>query len=364
MKMAFYGSSLLSAYWNGAATYYRGIIRALAGLGYEVTFYEPDVYDRQKNRDIDPPDWCRVVVYDGTVEALQRVTAEASQADIVVKASGVGFEDDRILEAVLAAASPTAVRVFWDVDAPATLAELQAAPEHALRRALADIDLVLTYGGGEPVIEAYRDLGARECIPIYNALDPSTHHPAPPQPRFAGDLGFLGNRLPDRERRVEEFFLAPAARLPEQRFVLGGSGWGDKPMSPNVNYIGHVGTADHNSFNVTPKAVLNISRESMARNGFSPATRVFEAAGAGACLITDYWEGIEMFLAPEREVLVARDGNDVVDILSSLTREKADAIGEAAMRRVLSEHTYADRAELADAIFRRHVEMRRMEFVR
>ncbi len=364
MKMAFYGSSLLSAYWNGAATYYRGIIRALAGLGYEVTFYEPDVYDRQRNRDIDPPDWCRVVVYDGTVEALQRVTAEASQADIVVKASGVGFEDDRILEAVLAAASPTAVRVFWDVDAPATLAELQAAPEHALRRALADIDLVLTYGGGEPVIGAYRDLGARECIPIYNALDPSTHHPAPPQPRFAGDLGFLGNRLPDRERRVEEFFLAPAARLPEQRFVLGGSGWGDKPMSPNVNYIGHVGTADHNSFNVTPKAVLNISRESMARNGFSPATRVFEAAGAGACLITDYWEGIEMFLAPEREVLVARDGNDVVDILSSLTREKADAIGEAAMRRVLSEHTYADRAELADAIFRRHVEMRRMEFVR
>jgi spore maturation protein CgeB len=364
MKMAFYGSSLLSAYWNGAATYYRGIIRALAGLGYEVTFYEPDVYDRQKNRDIDPPDWCRVVVYDGTVEALQRVAAEASQADIVVKASGVGFEDDRILEAVLAAASPTAVRVFWDVDAPATLAELQAAPEHALRRALADIDLVLTYGGGEPVIEAYRDLGARECIPIYNALDPSTHHPAPPQPRFAGDLGFLGNRLPDRERRVEEFFLAPAARLPEQRFVLGGSGWGDKPMSPNVNYIGHVGTADHNSFNVTPKAVLNISRESMARNGFSPATRVFEAAGAGACLITDYWEGIEMFLAPEREVLVARDGNDVVDILSSLTREKADAIGDAAMRRVLSEHTYADRAELADAIFRRHVEMRRMEFVR
>ena len=363
MKMAFYGSSLLSAYWNGAATYYRGIIRALAGLGYEVTFYEPDVYDRQKNRDIDPPDWCRVVVYDGTVEALQRVTAEASQADIVVKASGVGFEDDRILEAVLAAASPTAVRVFWDVDAPATLAELQAAPEHALRRALADIDLVLTYGGGEPVIEAYRDLGARECIPIYNALDPSTHHPAPPQPRFAGDLGFLGNRLPDRERRVEEFFLAPAARLPEQRFVLGGSGWGDKPMSPNVNYIGHVGTADHNSFNVTPKAVLNISRESMARNGFSPATRVFEAAGAGACLITDYWEGIEMFLAPEREVLVARDGNDVVDILSSLTREKADAIGDAAMRRVLSEHTYADRAELSDAIFRRHVETRRMESV-
>ena len=95
--IAFYGSSLLSAYWNGAATYYRGMIRALAKRGYRTTFYEPDVYDRQKNRDIDPPDWAEVVVYDGTVEALKRVAAEAGRYDIVVKASGVGFEDDLIL---------------------------------------------------------------------------------------------------------------------------------------------------------------------------------------------------------------------------------------------------------------------------
>ena len=30
MKICFFGSSLVSSYWNGAATYYRGIIRALA----------------------------------------------------------------------------------------------------------------------------------------------------------------------------------------------------------------------------------------------------------------------------------------------------------------------------------------------
>src|SRR5690606_12423105 len=154
----FYGSSLLSSYWNGAATYYRGMLRALAALGHEVTFYEPDVYDRQSHRDIDPPDWCRVVVYPGTPQGLLAVTGHAAEADIVVKASGVGYEDDAILQQVLEHARPDAATVFWDVDAPATLAELKVAPDHPLRRALSRLDLVLTYGGGEPVVKAYAAL--------------------------------------------------------------------------------------------------------------------------------------------------------------------------------------------------------------
>jgi spore maturation protein CgeB len=354
MKIAFYGSSLVSAYWNGAATYYRGLLRALALKGYDITFYEPDVYDRQKNRDIDPPDWARVTVYDGTVEALKRVTEEAGRADIVVKASGVGFEDNLLLAEILRHARPDALKIFWDVDAPATLGELKADPSHPLHEALASLDMVLTYGGGDPVVSAYRRLGAKDCVPIYNALDPETHHPVAPNPRFAADLGFLGNRLPDREARVEHFFLDPAAGLPRERFLLGGSGWEGKPMAGNIRPIGHVPTRDHNAFNVTPKAVLNISRESMAINGFSPATRVFEAAGAGACLITDYWEGIDLFLKPDVEILVARDGKDVADIMAGLTRERAEAIGRAALSRVLSEHTYSHRAEDADRIFKRH----------
>jgi spore maturation protein CgeB len=352
VKIAFYGSSLLSSYWNGAATYYRGLLRNLAERGYDITFYEPDVYDRQQNRDIEPPEWCKVVVYDGTSEALLQVTARAADADIVVKASGVGFEDDRLLQEVLKAARPDAMKIFWDVDAPATLAELRAHPDHPQHQALKEIDAVLTYGGGDPVVNAYLAIGAKRCVPIYNALDPQTHHPVEPNARFTADLAFLGNRLPDREARVESFFLDPAASLPDQRFILGGSGWGDKPMAGNIDYIGHVGTRDHNAFNVTPKAVLNISRDSMADMGFSPATRVFEACGAGACLITDAWLGVDFFLKPDEEVLVARDGKDVADILSGLTPERAKQIGEAGLARVLRDHTYADRAAEADAIFR------------
>ena len=358
MKIAFYGSSLVSAYWNGAATYYRGLLKALAEKGYDITFYEPDVYDRQKNRDIEPPEWCKVVVYNGTIEALRQAAAEAANADIVVKASGVGFEDELLLSEVLKSARPGALKIFWDVDAPATLAELRATPDHPLRLALADLDMVLTYGGGDPVINAYKSLGARDCIPIYNGLDPETHCPVPEASGFAADLGFLGNRLPDREARVEHFFLEPASRLPRQTFLLGGSGWGDKEMSANVNYIGHVPTRDHNAFNVTPKAVLNISRASMAENGFSPATRVFEAAGAGACIITDYWEGIDLFLKPDEEILVARDGQEVVDIMAGLERQRAQQIGRQALARVLAEHTYRHRAETVDGIFRKYASSR------
>ncbi|MFD1745557.1 glycosyltransferase [Rhizobium helianthi] len=358
MKIAFYGSSLVSAYWNGAATYYRGLLKALSALGYEITFFEPDVYDRQKNRDIDPPEWCKVVVYNATVDALENVARRAAHADIVVKASGVGFEDELLLNRVLHHARPDALTIFWDVDAPATLAEVRSTPEHPLRQALGKLDLVLTYGGGDPVVSAYRTLGARDCIPVYNALDPETHHPVEPNPAFQADLGFLGNRLPDRESRVEQFFLEPAVRAQTQHFLLGGSGWEDKAMAPNVRRIGHVSTRDHNAFNCTPKAVLNISRESMAANGFSPATRVFEAAGAGACLITDFWEGIELFLKPQEEVLVARDGQDVAAIMNELTRAQAREIGQRALARVLSEHTYDHRATEADKIFREYARMR------
>jgi spore maturation protein CgeB len=352
MKIAFYGSSLLSSYWNGAATYYRGMLADLARRGYQITFYEPDAFDRQKHRDIEPPDWAEVKVYPATEEAARAVIAEAARADVVVKASGVGVFDDALLEGVIAASRPDAIRIFWDVDAPATLAELAANADHALHRAMPALDLVLTYGGGPPVVNAYETFGARRCIPVYNALDPATHHPVPADERFTADLSFLGNRLPDREARVEQFFLEPAARLPDRSFLIGGNGWESKGLPGNVRHTGHVYTRDHNAFNTSPLAVLNIARDSMASTGFSPATRVFEAAGAGACLITDAWVGLELFLKEDDEVLVARDGKDVADHVEALTPERAKAIGEAARTRILAEHTYGRRGAQVDAILR------------
>jgi spore maturation protein CgeB len=355
MDIAFFGSSLVSAYWNGAATYYRGIVRALHERGHRVRFYEPDAYGRQQHRDIADPDWAQVIVYPGEGDAnALRMVEHARGADLVVKASGVGVFDELLEAAVLDLQGPGTRVVFWDVDAPATLDRMRDDPRDPFRLLVPRYDLILTYGGGDPVVDAYRSFGARECVPIYNALDPSTHHPVAEDARFRADLGFLGNRLPDREARVEEFFLRAAAALPQRKFLLGGSGWQGKAMPGNVVDVGHVYTADHNAFNATPTAVLNVSRESMARYGFSPATRVFEAAGAAACLITDAWEGIELVLEPGREVLVARDGAEVAAHVDALEPRRARAIGAAAYRRVLAEHTYAHRAAQLEALLEGH----------
>ncbi len=347
LDIAFFGSSLVSCYWNGAATYYRGLLRALAERGHRIAFYEPDAYGRQQHRDIADPDWARVVVYSAhTPDEVLRTVGRARGADLVVKASGVGVHDALLEAAVLELQGPDTMVAFWDVDAPATLDRVTNDAADAFRDLIPRYDVIFTYGGGRPVVDAYTALGAQQCVPIYNALDPHTHHPVSPDSRFEGDLAFLGNRLPDREKRVAEFFLAVAEARPHRRFLLGGSGWDDKPRSANVTYLGHVGTADHNAFNCTPTAVLNINRESMARYGFSPPTRVFEAAGAGACLITDAWVGIELFLEPGREILVAHNGAQVADHLDRLAadREIAVNLGAAAQRRICSDHTYAHRA--------------------
>jgi spore maturation protein CgeB len=344
LNISFFGSSLVSAYWNGAATYYRGLIRALAERGHRVTFYEPDAYERQQHRDIRDPRWARVVVYPPTDEDTLAALEQAEESDLIIKCSGVGIFDELLEAAVLELKRPDSLIAFLDVDAPATLDRIHNDPEDSFRPLISEYNCILTCGGGAPVVNAYLAAGAAECVPIYNALDPHTHFPVAAEARFEGDLGFLGNRMPDREGRVDEFFFEPAAKMPGSKFLLGGNGWQDRPMPGNVNYFGDVYAREHNAFNCTPRAVLNVNRGSMARDGFSPAARVFEAAGAGACLITDKWEGIELFLEPGREVLVAENGDQVAEHLRELSLERAREIGRAAYARVLAEHTYAHRA--------------------
>jgi len=351
MNIAFFVSSLLSAYWNGAATYYRGLIKALHKRGHTITVYEPDAYERQQHRDLSPPAWARVVVYKNDEDAaLHALEAARRHADVIVKASGIGVFDELLEAAVLEVKKPQNYIVYCDVDAPATLERVADNLDDPFRELIPRYDFVFTYGGGSPVVQGYESLGARLCVPIYNGLDPETHHPVPPESRFEAHLGFLGHRLPDREARVEEFFLSAAEQLPDRQFLLGGIGWDTKTLPSNVKNIGHVYTPDHNAFNCTPRAVLNISRASMARYGFSPATRVFEAAGAAACLITDAWVGIEEFFEPDEEILVAHSGEEVAAHVVHLTPDRAREIGQAAHRRVLAQHTYAQRAAQLDEI--------------
>jgi spore maturation protein CgeB len=349
MKIYVIGSSLTSCYWNGAATYYRGIYKNLHRLGHQITFAEPDIYNRQQNRDCFEINYANVRVYQ-TPQDLEQVLAEACESDLIIKHSGVGA-DDELLEAEVLRCGSDATRVaFWDVDAPATLARVEENSRDPFRELIPKYDFVFTYGGGDPVVEQYTALGSQNCIPIYNGLDPDTHYPVAPDPKFQCDLAFVGNRLPDREARVEQFFLAAAERVPEFQFLLGGEGWGGRSLPSNVRWIGHVGTDSHNTINCSARMVLNINRESMARTGFSPPTRVFEAAGAAACLITDAWTGVEQFFEPGREVLVAHGAGDIVSCLREIAPADARQIGLAMRARALRDHAYEARAKLVDKI--------------
>ncbi len=351
--ISFYGSSLVSSYWNGAATYYRGIIKYLNRLGYEITFFEPDAFERQQHIDLPHPPWAKSEVYENNREAADAAVEKGKNADVLIKASGVGVFDAFLEKALLEVRKPGQTVIFWDVDAPATLQSVLDNEEAPFRELIPQYDAIFTYGGGKPVVDVYKFLGAAECTPIYNAFDPDTHFRVDSNPKFECTLAFLGNRLPDREERVKQFFIQVAAKLPDKKFILGGNGWQKTELPENIEHTGHVYTTDHNAFNSSPLAVLNISRNSMAEYGFSPATRVFEAAGAAACIITDYWEGIDHFFEPETEILVAKNGGDVYAILEQLTEEKARKTGELALKRALRSHTYQQRAEQVDKILYR-----------
>jgi spore maturation protein CgeB len=349
MRIFVFGSSITSSYWNGAATYYRGIYKGLASLGHEITFAEPDIFNRQQNRDLSEVEYARVIIYE-TPRNIPELMELASTADLVIKHSGVGSDDELLERRVLDCRSSHTQVAFWDVDAPATLQRVEGDAFDPFRYCIPHYDFVFTYGGGSEVEQRYLKLGARNCHPIYNALDPETHHPGAADPTLACDLVFVGNRLPDRERRVEQFFLRAAELAPEMSFILGGEGWGGKALPENVRWIGHVGTGSHNRINGSARMVLNINRDSMADVGFSPPTRVFEAAGAGACLITDKWSGIETFFEPGREILVAENAEEIVAYLRGMSASEARAIGGRMQLRALKEHTYTQRADEVEKI--------------
>jgi spore maturation protein CgeB len=240
-----------------------------------------------------------------------------------------------------------------DATVLATLARMERDPGDPLRALLPTFDLLLTSGGGEPVVRRFEALGARECIPLYHALDPATHHPVPPREDLRVDLALLADRRPGCEARVEEFFFRAVELLPERTFLLGGEGWDDRVRGvPNLRYLGP--GPDDNAVNCSALAVLNVTRADEAANGWFPTARLFAAAGAGACVISDTWRGIEDFLRPCKEVQLARNGEDVAELLRTLDEGETARAGAAARERVLAEHTYAHRARRLEAILAVH----------
>lgn len=343
MKLFVFGASLTSSYWNHAVDYYRGIYKNLADFGFQITFAQPDPYPWQEHRDGGDYNYAELMVYDSPYD-LPAMFTRASEADLVIKHSGVGEADELLNQGVLGCKSADTQVAFWDVDAPATLAAVEHDAFHPFRALIPEYDYIFTNAGGPRLIERYERLGARVCHPIYNGLDSTIHYPVPPDSRRACDLLFIADQPLAGERRVEQFFLAAAEMAPEFTFALAGEGWDSRSLPHNVRCFGSVDASHHNWLHGSARMVLNLTSESQAEMGYSPSSEMFEAAGAGACVITGPWEGVETFFEPGCQILVAHDASEIVDLLRTVDKKLAREVGGAMRRRALQEHSYAMRA--------------------
>jgi len=343
MRIAIFGLSISSAWGNGHATLWRGLCRALGALGHEVVFFERDVPYYASHRDAPEPEGCELILYEDWSAAAARAASILRSADVGMVTS---YCPDGVDAARLVLDSAVPLAVFYDLDTPVTLERLERGQPvpYVPDAGLADFDLVLSYAGGRALDDLRRLLGARAVAPLYGSVDPDRHRPVPPDASRRSDLSYLGTYAADRQQSLERLFLAPARRRPDRRFALAGSQYPDDfPWNPNIFYFRHMPPPDHPAFYCSSGLTLNITRAPMALRGYCPPGRLFEAAACGTAIVSDWWEGLERFFEPGREILIADSTESALEALDLPAGERG-RIADAARERTLDCHTAQIRA--------------------
>jgi spore maturation protein CgeB len=338
MRFVVFGLTISSAWGNGHATPWRGLCRALAARGHRVTFFERDVPYYAAHRDAPQPAGCDLRLYQDWPDTYRDAREVVAEADVAIVTS---YCPDAQYAAELVLGSG-AVRVFYDLDTPVTLARLARGEpvDYLPDGGLEPFDLVLSFTGGRALDALKSELGARSVAPLYGSVDPAAHHPVPTDPNRHFDFTYLGTYSPDRQATLEELFINAARRRPKRRFALAGSMYPAEgfPWRRNIFYLSHMPPTDHPSFYCSSGWTLNITRGPMAEMGYCPSGRLFEAAACGTPVVSDWWEGLDAFFTPGSEILIARTTEDVLAALD-VDRAERRRIGQAASARALREHT-------------------------
>jgi len=343
MKFVIFGLTISSSWGNGHATLWRGMVKALARRGHRVVFFERDVPYYAEHRDYWEIPGGELVLYpdwDGVAAAAER---ELADADVAMVTS---YCPDGVAACGLVLGSTAQRTVFYDLDTPVTLSRLKAGerPAYLPPDGLGGFDLVLSYTGGQALTELRERLGAKVALPLYGWVDPEVHRPTAAVTNYMADLSYLGTYAEDRQETLERLFLEPARRLPRRRFVIGGAQYPhDFPWTPNLFFVRHLPPAEHPAFFCSSTLTLNVTRGAMKRMGWCPSGRLFEAAACGVAIVSDHFEGLDAFFEPGREIIVARDTDDVTTALS-LPRGNLEQIARRARARTLAEHTAERRA--------------------
>jgi spore maturation protein CgeB len=360
MKLVVLGLSITSSWGNGHATTYRGLLRELTQAGHEVLFLERDVPWYAAHRDLPNPVFCTTRFYGGLEELQRRFGRAIADADAVILGSYV-LDGAEIGDWLCRTAR--GVRVFYDIDTPVTLAKLaRGEHEYLAPDLLPRFDLYLSFAGGPTLARLEREFGAIMARPLYCSVDERHYRPLQTPARW--DLGYLGTYSSDRQHKLERLLLESARRLRRRQFVVAGPLYPDTVRWPaNVERVQHLAPPDHPAFYAAQRYTLNLTRDDMVVAGWSPSVRLFEAASCGVPIISDWWAGLDEFLRPNAEILLAETGEDVARIVRDTPEAQRLEIARAARDRVLAHHSSRVRAAeclalLHDAARRRAGERR------
>jgi spore maturation protein CgeB len=343
MKLVIFGLTISSSWGNGHATLWRGLCRSLVARGHEIHFFERDVPYYAHHRDLTEIRGGRLYLYPDWEGIRRTAETELADADVGMVTS---YCPDGLAATDLVLGSPAACRCFYDLDTGVTLNRLRSGDpvEYIGPSGFSDFDLVLSYTGGKALIELQSRLGARRVAPLYGHVDPEYHHPAPPLDRFLADLSYLGTYAEDRQAALQAFFIEPARRLPERRFMLGGALYPQSfPWTDNIYFVRHLPPGEHPAFYCSSKLTLNVTRKPMAEFGYCPSGRLFEASACGVPILSDWFEGLDAFFEPGSEILVCSSTEQAIDAIQT-SNEELSKIAQRGRERTLACHTSDMRA--------------------
>jgi spore maturation protein CgeB len=172
---------------------------------------------------------------------------------------------------------------------------------------------------------------------------PGDHHPVElsedERRAVAGAVALVGAWYPYRER-----FLAAIAGYPVR---VWGPGWKRCRDGRVRAMVAGGGVWGRAKLAVYSGAALSLNLHHPMNDIVGVNTRTFELAGAAACQVVDLKEDLPALFTPGEEVVAFRDLAELRRLLDYyLARpDEARAIGDAARRRALAEHTVRHRIE-------------------
>jgi spore maturation protein CgeB len=343
MRFVIFGLTVSSSWGNGHATIWRGLCSALGRSGHSVTFFEKDVPYYSQHRDLVEAADYKLELYLDWESVKPSAIRALQNADCAIVTS---YCPDARAASDMILSSAVELKVFYDLDTPVTLDVLgqQGDVSYIPKYGLAQFDLVLSYTGGKALDELQRRLLARRVAPLFGSVDPAFHKRVAPSSQYSSDFSYLGTYATDRQNQLEELFLKPARHSPEKKFCIAGALYPENfPWTGNTYFVRHLPPTEHPAFYSSSRLTLNVTRAAMAGAGYCPSGRLFEAAACGTPIVSDWWEGLEHFFEPGKEILLAEQASDVTDALNLEERE-LQQIAHRAQERVLSEHTAEKRA--------------------